>query len=47
MTTYTCSACGAPATVKNGIIYRTCQCNKAVVAHMKAHATGKSSTGTK
>ena len=47
MTTYTCAACGAPATVANGVIYRTCQCKSAVTAHLKAHATGKSTTGTK
>lgn len=45
--TYTCSKCNAPATVANGIIYRTCQCNAAVIAHMKARATGESTTGTK
>lgn len=45
--TYTCSKCSKPATVRDGIVYRTCQCNGPVIAHMKAHATGESRTGTK
>lgn len=45
MTTYRCQQCGAPATVANGAVLRTCACaNSVVVASIKAHATGKSKT---
>lgn len=45
MTIYRCQACGAPATVANGVVLRTCSCgNSAVVASIKAHATGESKT---
>ncbi len=39
--TYTCAKCNAPAKVVNGTITRTCGCNAAIIAHMKAHATGE------
>lgn len=42
MTTYTCKACGAPATVADGKVLRTCGCMSAITAHIKAHATGVS-----
>lgn len=47
MTTYTCAACGAPATVTNGSVYRTCKCSAPITAHLQAHATGTSTTGMK
>ena len=46
MTLYTCKACGAPASVANGTVTRTCAHTTAgVLASIKATATGKSSTG--
>lgn len=45
MTTYRCQQCGAPATVANGVVLRTCSCgNSVVVASIQARATGESKT---
>lgn len=41
MTTYTCSACGKPATVAAGVVLRTCACAAGVTAHLTATATGR------
>ena len=40
---YSCSACGAAATVRDGVLVRTCDHSVAVLAHMSGTAYGQSS----
>jgi len=41
MTTYTCKACNAPASLFNGTVKPSCKCNAPITAHLKATATGE------
>jgi hypothetical protein len=43
MTSYTCRACHAPATVAQGRVLRTCACLAPIIAHLKAVASGAGS----
>lgn len=40
---YSCSACGAAATVRDGVLVRSCGHNVTVLAHMSGTAYGQSS----
>lgn len=42
-TGYSCSACGAAASVRDGAVVRTCDHSVAVFAHMSGTAYGQSS----
>jgi uncharacterized Zn finger protein (UPF0148 family) len=42
MTTYHCSECGAPATVEDGEVIRTCEHEAPVIADIQAVASGES-----
>lgn len=44
MTDYQCEKCGAPATVGNEGVVRSCDCGVAVVANMQAVAYGEGHT---
>ena len=41
MTTYQCKECGAPASVEDQKIIRSCQCNGGIIANLKAKVSGK------
>lgn len=43
MTTYECKECKAPVTVSNGIVRKSCGCEAAVIANLRAVCSGKSS----